>query len=66
MPKSSISSFSVFGLIYCFVGYCEMALVSWFQRWSAILTAQWILLMSSVNHGSCGGLVQSFLGSEGM
>jgi hypothetical protein len=30
------------------------------------MIAQWILLMSCGNHGSIGGLVRSFQGSEGM
>jgi hypothetical protein len=30
-PKSLISCFSIFGLVYCFAGYCGVALVSWFQ-----------------------------------
>jgi hypothetical protein len=28
--KSSISCFSVFGLVCCFASYCGVALVSWF------------------------------------
>jgi len=31
MLKSLISCFSIFGLVYCFAGYCGVALVSWFQ-----------------------------------
>jgi hypothetical protein len=31
-----------------------------------VLVMEWILFMSNVNHGSGGGLVQSFMGSEGM
>jgi hypothetical protein len=29
--KSSISCFSIFGLVCCFAGYYGVALVSWFQ-----------------------------------
>jgi hypothetical protein len=66
MLKISISCFFVFGLVCCFAGGCGVALVNWFQWWSVNLAAQWILFMSSVNHSSNGGLVRSFLGSEGM
>jgi hypothetical protein len=52
--------FSIFGLFCCFAGYCGVILESWFQWWSAILIAQWILFMSCVNHGSTRGLVQNF------
>jgi hypothetical protein len=49
--------FFVFGLVYCFAGCCGVILVNWFQRWSAILVAQWIFFMSCVNHNFGGGLV---------
>ncbi len=58
--KSSIFCFSIFGLICCFASYCGVALVNWFQWWSVILAIQWILFINSVNHGSGGGLMQSF------
>ncbi len=58
--KNLFPCFFVFGLFCCFAGYCGVILVSWFQWWSAILAAQWILFISCVNHGSVSGLVWSF------
>ncbi len=66
MMKRSITCFSTFGLVCCFVGYYGVALVSWFQWWSVILDAQWTIFMSSMNHSSWGQLVLSFQGSKGM
>ncbi len=66
MPKSSITCFSIFGLVCCFASYCGVALVSWFRWWSRILTIQWTIFMSSVNHGSWGWLVLNFQRSERM
>jgi hypothetical protein len=64
--KSSISCFFYFTLVCCFAGYCGVALVTWFQWWSAILVVQWILFMSNVNHISNGRFVPSLQRNERM
>ncbi len=55
--KISFSYFFVFGLVFCFVGYCGMVLVSWFQWWSAILAAQgyflWVVWSTVLGEDWC-------------